>query len=966
MPDLGDALTNSIAKDGQTNPTANLPMNSFHHTACSDPTLRNQYATLGLVQDGRHIRVTILSGPNTLTGSMIGSPTAYFSGQLIVFQASADNTGAVTLNINGIGARSVLTTSGIQLIAGDLKAGKFYIALYDGAAFLLNTESSSTLDTTLEQNCVSGWLRPGSGIYPSLSIASPTQVTIPAGSGFIIPPGDRGSENAISVTWVQQTVTLTGLTSSYSTTFAMDSAGSVQQFGGQLASSVLRNYIVVGAAAHVAGTVSSVSTRPAIFGDDGYLARDAVSILSNTLISGGQVTANGSNTLHMDIQGGQAFLIGANAGDDDDPNTLTFPSQIDISFFPTAGVSTVQALTALAPIGSYDPTGAGVVTAIPGGVSTTVIHRLYFLYNSFVWVYGQRTYTDLPTAISQIVFDRSAYKPSPRLSDGALLVEIIARKDTTNLNDTNQCVIINRGGFDFVIGSSGSISEAPNDNLLYGRKNSGWSLSVDAAAPNVTGNVTITKASPQVQMIYSPVSAGVAGLDIQQLGFNWFGLEVTHPDDKAYFRSYNPASGALRFTTTYDLATGSWSFPSASISSAGAFLTIDATSGTGIVNILSVAGAASTLTLRTGALTRWSLGKNVTAEGGSNAGSDFDLISYTDAGAALTTVMRIFRASGNTVLNGAVDAGYKLDVLGTTRAQSWEVTGGSLLSTGSNVGMARLTGAGRLSAATAGGLASLNTFANDTVVELSAGSTTPTGIVLSGSSATNTTPSTIRCMVNNAETLRVSAADVLFSVRPTIAVPSSWFTMRSTLSASFNYGVFQTVAGASLALLGGGGGGATGAGVSNDFALVADAGSLYLQSNTAGGRINFAPESTAVAFVNANGLFPWTDNTKQLGTTGNIWSAVYATSHLTASALKYKTDIVPAKLGLSRIARFVDFTRRSDGSPSTGIIAEEMDKYRPEYVIKDELGAANSVDYTAMLCAVMADVVSRLDALEMV
>jgi hypothetical protein len=72
---------------------------------------------------------------------------------------------------------------------------------------------------------------------------------------------------------------------------------------------------------------------------------------------------------------------------------------------------------------------------------------------------------------------------------------------------------------------------------------------------------------------------------------------------------------------------------------------------------------------QTAGVTRWDFRCNGTAEGGSNAGSDLDLFKYIDAGTASgNPVMRIYRASGNIALNTSVaDAGYKLDVNGTTR-----------------------------------------------------------------------------------------------------------------------------------------------------------------------------------------------------------------------------------------------------------------------------------------------------------
>ena len=48
---IATALTDSIAKDGQTNPTANLPMNAKKHTGVAAGTARTEYADVASVQD---------------------------------------------------------------------------------------------------------------------------------------------------------------------------------------------------------------------------------------------------------------------------------------------------------------------------------------------------------------------------------------------------------------------------------------------------------------------------------------------------------------------------------------------------------------------------------------------------------------------------------------------------------------------------------------------------------------------------------------------------------------------------------------------------------------------------------------------------------------------------------------------------------------------------------------------------
>lgn len=50
--DFATALSTAIYKDGQTTPTANLPMGSFRHTGVGNAVNRDEYATYGQLQDG--------------------------------------------------------------------------------------------------------------------------------------------------------------------------------------------------------------------------------------------------------------------------------------------------------------------------------------------------------------------------------------------------------------------------------------------------------------------------------------------------------------------------------------------------------------------------------------------------------------------------------------------------------------------------------------------------------------------------------------------------------------------------------------------------------------------------------------------------------------------------------------------------------------------------------------------------
>jgi hypothetical protein len=80
------------------------------------------------------------------------------------------------------------------------------------------------------------------------------------------------------------------------------------------------------------------------------------------------------------------------------------------------------------------------------------------------------------------------------------------------------------------------------------------------------------------------------------------------------------------------------------------------------------AATARFLRFNTAGVLRWQINENATAESGANAGSDLDITNYSDAGAPITNpLIRMMRATGNVSIGSGVDAGFRLDVVGTGR-----------------------------------------------------------------------------------------------------------------------------------------------------------------------------------------------------------------------------------------------------------------------------------------------------------
>jgi hypothetical protein len=148
LSDIANALTQSIASNGETTPTANLPMGGYRHTGVANATARDNYAAMGQVQDGAGIWCGTAGGTaNALTLTPTLAIPAYAAGQVFRFTAGASaNTGATTVAVSGLTAAAI-QRDGAALTGGEIAAGRQYEILYDGAAFQLQRFGVDSLPT---------------------------------------------------------------------------------------------------------------------------------------------------------------------------------------------------------------------------------------------------------------------------------------------------------------------------------------------------------------------------------------------------------------------------------------------------------------------------------------------------------------------------------------------------------------------------------------------------------------------------------------------------------------------------------------------------------------------------------------------------------------------------------------------------------------------------------------------------
>ena len=235
--DLANGLSTAITKDGQTTVTNNIPMAGFKITGLGAATVGTDAARYSQIQGGTDKLITV-TGTDTLTGSLTPALTAYAAGNQFSFVVANTNTGAVTINIDGVGSKSITRTGSTALVAGDMVAGQVVLIEYDGTRFqLLNGNSFTNLNVSGNET-IGGTLTYGgvtltnavTGTGKMVLDTSPT-VNNPTVTNYVesvVAIGTVTSSNTIALT--NGTVQTATLTASTACTFTMPTATAGKSF----------------------------------------------------------------------------------------------------------------------------------------------------------------------------------------------------------------------------------------------------------------------------------------------------------------------------------------------------------------------------------------------------------------------------------------------------------------------------------------------------------------------------------------------------------------------------------------------------------------------------------------------------------------------------------------------------------------------------------------------------------------
>lgn len=156
------------------------------------------------IQKGGQSYVALGGAANTYTGTMAPAIAAYTTGMRIYAKVNVANTGASTLNLNNLGAKSIKKTVTSDLQAGDLPANAIVELVYDGTNLQLVSrpvDANMLVTVFARENIVAGAL-----------VAEISDTVLPLGdTGSPIGDGSSTSKRATRFR-VHSSMTLTGVT----------------------------------------------------------------------------------------------------------------------------------------------------------------------------------------------------------------------------------------------------------------------------------------------------------------------------------------------------------------------------------------------------------------------------------------------------------------------------------------------------------------------------------------------------------------------------------------------------------------------------------------------------------------------------------------------------------------------------------------------------------------------------------
>ncbi len=149
---FSEGIDDCLHKSGQNTATGNLPMGGNRHTGVGNAAALTDYAS---ANDIINCSLTYYADSGSADAYAITPSPAiasYAAGQTFIISAGNANTGASTLNVNGLGTQTILNPDGAALAANAITAGELFTVTYNGTAFQMTSSPSTIPDSMLSSN----------------------------------------------------------------------------------------------------------------------------------------------------------------------------------------------------------------------------------------------------------------------------------------------------------------------------------------------------------------------------------------------------------------------------------------------------------------------------------------------------------------------------------------------------------------------------------------------------------------------------------------------------------------------------------------------------------------------------------------------------------------------------------------------------------------------------------------------
>jgi len=131
MDGFAVGLSTCYTKDGQSQPSANLPMNGYRFTGAGTATDSAHFTVASQVRDNTLCTGTVAGSANAYTLTRTIPAPSLTTGTVVWLTVPTTNTNSATLNVDALGAKPVYH-SGRALVGGELISGTSHPFFYDG------------------------------------------------------------------------------------------------------------------------------------------------------------------------------------------------------------------------------------------------------------------------------------------------------------------------------------------------------------------------------------------------------------------------------------------------------------------------------------------------------------------------------------------------------------------------------------------------------------------------------------------------------------------------------------------------------------------------------------------------------------------------------------------------------------------------------------------------------------------